>query len=140
MTDWGCSIQAQAVIPFCQSLNADKTCQICVQGYYKQTPLSCAAVSILCYTYDQNTGFCTSCRGGYFLQDGSCVYPAMGFDSQCISYDTSAYCNQCKPGFYIYNYICTRVDVNCVNFDYQAKSCNKCGNGMTPFGADCKAK
>ena len=56
-------------------------------GYYKETPQSCSPVSILCKTYDQNTGYCLSCIYGYFLQVGQCVYPSMGFDSNCISYD-----------------------------------------------------
>lgn len=123
LMEWGCSIEAQAVISYCQSLNQDQTCSSCMTGYYRASAKSCMPVSILCFTYDQNTGACTSCRGGYFLQGGTCIYPSMGIDPQCISYDTSAYCSKCKPGYYLLNYICTRVDPNCSNFDYSSSSC-----------------
>lgn len=101
-----------------------------MQGYFRSSPKVCSPASILCFTYDQNTGACLSCRGGYFLQAGACVYPSMGIDQNCISYDASAYCSQCKPGYFLNNYLCKQVDPNCVKFDYQANSCKECGNLM----------
>mgnify|MGYP002375392763 FL=1 len=131
-------MQAQNVIAFCSTLAPDGVnCKQCMQGYYNAAPNICGAVSILCNTYDQNTGACLSCRAGYFLQSGSCVYPAMGFDSNCLSYDASAYCGTCKPGYYLLNYICTKIDPNCVNFDSVGMQCLACGNGKTTKGSGC---
>lgn len=108
-----------------------------MQGYYTQSPQLCSPVSILCGNYDQNTGSCLSCISGYFLQGGSCVFPSMGFDANCIIYDASAYCNACKPGYYLYNYICTLIDPSCYNFDAIQGICLACGNGKQPTGAKC---
>jgi hypothetical protein len=66
----GMCVIVQAVnIPFCQTI-VNGYCQKCIQGYYVQTALQCSPVSILCSTYDQNTGNCLSCIAGYFLQVG----------------------------------------------------------------------
>lgn len=93
-------------------------------------------VSILCATYDKRTGQCNSCINGYFYQDGECIYPAI-YDPRCTRYE-SAYCSQCTQGFYIHNYQCRAVHPQCLNFDYQAKVCRQCANGLLPYGADCQ--
>lgn len=109
-----------------------------MQGYYTQNSMLCSPVSILCPTYDENTGTCLSCISGYFLQSGACVFPSMGYDGNCISYDASAYCSQCKPGYFLQNYICTRLDLSCSNFDYATNTCLACGNGKQPNGIYCQ--
>lgn len=78
------------------------------------------------------------CIPGYFLQIGQCVYPASGFDQNCITYDVSAFCSSCKPGYYLLNYICTRIDPFCVNFDYVSQICTECGGGKKVEGSGCK--
>lgn len=52
-----------------------------------------------------------SCIQGHVLQDGICIYPAM-YDANCGRYE-SAYCNKCKDGYYLQNYICYPIDANC---------------------------
>jgi len=134
--DGNCVIVQQVNIPYCQAI-VNGYCQRCIHGYYVQSPLQCSPVSILCVTYDQNTGSCLSCITGYFLQVGQCIYPAMGFDQNCMNYDVSAYCSQCRPGFYLLNYVCARIDPFCVNFDTATSTCSRCGGGRTPNGAAC---
>jgi hypothetical protein len=124
-------------IPFCQLISGI-ACQRCIQGYYTQTPQLCSPVSILCSTYDQNTGNCLSCISGYFLQVGQCIFPSMGFDQNCMNYDVSAYCTSCKPGYYLLNYVCSKIDPFCVSFNYSSLSCSSCGGGKTASGAGCQ--
>ena len=132
-----CIILQVVTFPFCQTVS-NGICQRCIQGYYTETPYQCSPVSILCRDYDQNTGNCLSCIQGYFLQIGQCVYPASGFDQNCITYDVSAFCSSCKPGYYLLNYICTLIDPYCVAFDQASQICNQCGGGKVPNGSKCK--
>lgn len=132
-----CVVVQEVSIAFCQTIS-NGFCQRCIQGYYTQTPLQCAPVSILCSTYDQNTGNCLSCISGYFLQAGQCIFPSMGFDANCMAYDVSAYCSSCRPGFYLLNYVCAKVDPFCVSFNAELQTCSSCGGGKTPNGARCQ--
>jgi len=61
----------------------------------------------------------------------------MGVDLNCLKYDTSAFCNSCKPGYALVNYICAQVDPNCVQFNAIQNVCEKCGSGLTIRGKNC---
>jgi hypothetical protein len=137
LTEAGCGVQAQALIAFCEALDSPSSCRKCMQGYYRQAPATCAPVSILCNGYDMTTGLCLGCMTGYFLQDGRCVYPAMGPDPRCLRYDASAYCSQCQLGYSLLNYLCAQVDPNCLTFNAQAGTCEQCARGLSPSGRNC---
>lgn len=129
-----CVIPSAVSIPYCTLLNAAGACIQCQSSYYVNGNV-CSPVSILCATYDQQTGLCTSCVNGYFYQGGVCIYPALGLDPACEHY-TNSYCDQCATGFYLSNYVCTQIDQNCIQFDYQNSVCTSC-HLSTPQGPNC---
>ena len=51
------------------------------------------------------------------------MFPAMGFDANCMGYDTSAFCKSCNPGYYLLNYLCAKIDPYCVDFDEEENEC-----------------
>lgn len=58
------------------------------------------------------------------------------YDANCARYE-SAYCNKCKDGYYLQNYICYPIDANCTQFDYRNMLCIVCANGMFASGNMC---
>ena len=130
-----CVTEVVIYIANCASVNPNGQCTACSDRYYL-TGNTCTAVSILCTTYNPSNGQCTGCIGGHFLQGaGECIYPAL-YDDNCIYYE-SAYCSQCKTGYFINNYMCQMVDRNCLSFDYKTKTCSQCTNGRYPQGFNC---
>ena len=97
----------------------------------------CTIINILCENFDSTKSLCLACRTGYFLQDNDCIYPALGYDENCIRYSGS-YCSNCKPKFYLKSFTCSAVDNNCLTFNYDLNICNTCIKGKKAIGPICK--
>lgn len=132
--DGTCGLQVIVTIPFCSISSAAGQCMECIEGYYVKDNV-CKPVSILCATYDKQTGLCKSCITGYFYQASECVFPAFGVDPACEHY-LNGFCDKCSVGFYLKSYICTEINRLCLEFDYQNTKCLNCHNA-TPQGAEC---
>lgn len=61
---------AETIETNCKSY-VNNECTECSKGYVLRGS-NCIQVSPLCRTFNENTGFCTSCYAGYALQDGVC--------------------------------------------------------------------
>lgn len=131
-----CVVAPVVQIANCNTVS-NGVCVECLPGYYTYNG-ACSAVSILCASYNPQTGQCTSCVDRHYLQGGVCIYPSI-WDDNCVRYDNS-YCSQCRPGYYltIPTYTCRSIDPNCINFNYQTITCDNCSNGRIPDGPNCK--
>lgn len=49
----------------------------------------CEAVDTLCQTFDSDNGLCTSCYGGYILNNGSCLINAPKMVNYCAVYSNA---------------------------------------------------
>jgi hypothetical protein len=110
-------------------------CRVCANRYYLCNG-ACSPVSILCNTYNMNNGNCLTCRAGYALQSGQCIYPALGVDPNCSWY-TYSYCTKCAVKFMLINFWCRAIDPRCIKFDYVNNLCQACNAGKTPVGQNC---
>lgn len=122
----------------CLQVGPSGNCVSCNPGYFINTSYpssSCQLVSQLCFVFNYQTLQCTQCQNGYFLQDGGCIYPSMGYDRYCERYSGS-YCERCSTGYYLSSYICTQMDPNCVSFNPISGTCLQCRSG-NPQGATC---
>lgn len=118
----------------CVSADNSGQCLTCVTNYYPKNGV-CTLVNSLCVDFNYNQRVCAACQDGYFLQDGDCIYPSMGFDANCVRYSGS-YCSTCKPNFFLKDYICSSVDSNCIDFDRNSGLCRACRSG-NPVGSGC---
>ena len=129
-----CVVAAQVQIANCINVTPAGFCSQCIEGYYLKDG-DCAVVSILCDDYNRQTGECVTCIANHVLQDRQCIYPAI-YDINCVHY-SSAYCDTCRIGFYLSNYMCVEVDPNCLDFNYDEKECESCRGGLIPEGPSC---
>lgn len=83
---------------------------------------ACIAVSILCLQFDFGAKRCLSCQLGTILQDGDCLMPSLGVDVNCLRY-TNSYCSSCASGYFIENFVCTKVDAACKKFNSTSNLC-----------------
>ena len=67
-------------------------CLRCAFRYFNFNGI-CKVVSDQCSSWNQNTGACTSCYGGYRLSDFSCVIDNQPYISSSSSLITSTYSN-----------------------------------------------
>ena len=91
----------------CAVANGNGDCVECMGNYYMGRGGACVLVPMLCLNFDKGRGVCLGCQAGYFLQDGECVYPAMGWDEGCVRY-AGSYCERCRDGYRMENYKCAR--------------------------------
>lgn len=122
----------------CAQVGISGNCAACNHGYFLNTSSSnpsCQLVSQLCLIFNYQKLECTECQTGYFLQDGGCIYPSMGYDKYCERYSGS-YCERCSDGYYLSNYMCTQMDPNCVSWNAASGICLQCRVG-SPQEAVC---
>jgi proprotein convertase subtilisin/kexin type 5 len=129
-----CIVAATVSIPYCNKV-AGNACVECIQGYFVKAG-KCELMSVLCASYDMNSGVCFSCVNGYVFQQGECIYPSMGIDPFCTFYENS-FCTQCRSNYALVSYVCTAVDPNCLEFDSLTNTCRKCSTGKIPQGPSC---
>jgi proprotein convertase subtilisin/kexin type 5 len=134
LSNFNCIVAAAVYIPYCSQV-VGNVCGQCINGYYVKDG-ACAMVSILCGTYDQATGACTSCIPSAFFQDNTCITPALGPDSYC-SYYVNGYCTQCKGGYALLNYMCNPIDPLCTQYNPATNVCITCSQNKTPMGPSC---
>ena len=92
----------------CAVSNSNSDCIQCLPNFYlSRVNGTCTTISMLCLNFDHNSQVCTQCQSGYFLQDGDCIYPSLGYDAYCVPYSGS-YCDRCRDGWKIVNYMCSR--------------------------------
>jgi hypothetical protein len=109
-------------------------CSECAKGYFLKRGL-CYQLDETCFFYDAN-GTCLECVATYYLINGSCVYPSLGFDPLCTTY-VNSFCTSCRKGSFLANYRCMAIDSNCMSFDPAKFRCLKCANAMKPHGIGC---
>lgn len=136
----------------CLRVDDRGVCVECAIGYYISSQSSssslgsfsggsgstvsgCQIVSQLCLVFNYTQSICAQCQPGYFLQDGYCIYPSLGYDPYCKRYSGS-YCSSCVSGYYLSNFICMRVSTNCIEFNDATSLCVRCATGK-PSGPTC---
>ena len=103
-----CLLIPKSQDPNCVQANQNGQCIQCLNNFYlSRANNTCTPISTLCLNFDYNQQICAQCQQGYFLQDGDCIYPSLGYDPYCIHYSGS-YCDQCSQGYSIQNYMCAR--------------------------------
>ncbi len=88
----------------------------------------CKAVSDLCSTWDETTADCTSCYGGYKLNNGYCIVDnGQGNTTQDCPPRTVKIDGQCKA-----------VSDLCKTWSLTTAECLSCYDGYTLTGGVCK--
>lgn len=91
-------------------------------------------MSSQCYTWDETSGVCKSCYGGYVLDTfGACVINPTPFvpsaDSLCKTWSNNV-CNTCANWAYFdSNGVCRAVSTYCNTFDAKTGKCLACFAG-----------
>jgi len=129
-------VNGSCIVPIdkCIQYSNNSCIQCTSQAYYLKNGL-CYNKDVTCGEYDTQ-GNCKTCVTTYFLVNGACIFPALGFDPLCNNY-LNGYCTVCKSGSYLSNYACQQIDQNCVSFDYQKSICLQCSPGYSPQGGSC---
>jgi hypothetical protein len=117
----------------CRSYSKDgTTCVLCSDRFYMDSTGLCQPVSSSCQTYNQTSGACLSCYGGYFLAEVICVFgsspSSVHIDPFCLK-TVNQTCTQCSKGFYLLNNTCTIINPLCKSFDYSKLICTGCYSG-----------
>lgn len=111
-----------------------KRCIQCATRYFLNSSSLCQSVSDQCQTFDNRTGYCTSCYQGYLLQNGQCLLQAEG----CVNYNTqTGQCQGCSNEYCLnQNFTCARKPANCQTCAFQG-GCSQCNPGYNLAGGVC---
>ena len=112
-------------------------CIKCSDRAYFGDKGKCKLVDKDCRTYEEIDGKCTSCYGGYKLENGKCKKDEE--ESSCLERDGEGVCTKC-----IYKHFlnseneCEQVDDYCADFDYDEKECKGCYAGYSLLYGKCE--
>ena len=87
-------------------------------------------VSDLCKAFSDFSGHCTSCYGGYALDEptGQCL-PSSSATCRKTDPQTNL-CTECTQGNYLdAQSVCQPIDQNCETFNHPARVCDACYKG-----------
>lgn len=114
----------------CEIYDNKDVCEYCYSGYYLNKEKNCEEITVQnCLRVDENNNTkCTSCEGGYYLDEGQCVLPSTLIKG-CIKYDKAGKCTACG-----YNYEVPKNDGTCTfkaceNNKIKMENCYACKKG-----------
>lgn len=108
--------------------------RLCGKNHYKLNG-TCKLCSQQCYSRDscQDNIGCTSCKSGYFLQNGECLK----CNSTCLSCLNNLNCSSCKSAFFLENGTCQDCSKDC-NYCSSNLNCTSCKNGYFVLNGTCQ--
>lgn len=111
-------------------------CLYCANGYWLSNN-ACAKLTRNCQTYDQSTGYCSTCPVNNRLVNGDCVM-ALSSDANCVTVGSNGLCTECTTNFYVGNNgVCTLVSSLCADFNYSQRVCSVCIDGYVLQDGEC---
>ena len=118
----------------CQSFDASGDCKACVYRSVPNGKGKCLEVNPQCNTFNNKTGACKSCYGGYALKNGNCVVskqPAEvsgSSDGNCRKSDKGK-CVECSFRYFLNSKgACEQISDLCNGFDSKGQ-CTNCYKG-----------
>ena len=103
-------------------------CVQCAQGSFWRNG-NCVSVSPLCRTYDNSTGYCTSCYNGYVLNQITCsIAPPSSGAANCKNF-TNGICVQCSQGYLMLGGVCQQINPLCQTVNNNNGLCTSCYKG-----------
>ena len=121
----------------CQVFDSAGACKACVWRSVFNAQKKYVEVNPQCNTFNNATGACTSCYGGYILNGGNCLVDkseagsgsALSGDANCRKADKGGKCQECSFR-YILNAkgVCEQISDFCNTFD-STGTCTSCYKG-----------
>ena len=72
----------KATDPNCASFNGE-VCSGCSKGFIFNQNRVCVVINPLCRTFDELTGACKTCYGGYAISGATCIIDINSLESNC---------------------------------------------------------
>jgi len=113
------------------------SCILCSSGYFLNVSAICQQVNPLCKTYDNTTGFCTSCYTGYSVQGTTCAILAAVSIPYCSLVGASGLCLECINGYFVNGTNCSPVSILCASYNAQTGLCTSCIPGYFYQSGTC---
>lgn len=105
---------------------------------------SCESVDPLCRTYDNTTGYCTSCYEGYAINGRTCQLIGGQTLNPCLEQNSKGLCLQCVLSYSISNGSCVynQSNANSYNIPFctaaiNATYCSLCADGFYSQSGIC---
>lgn len=132
-------VAAVAMVPNCRTMGP-VGCQVCSSGYWMSNG-QCQQVSTLCASFNQNSGYCTSCYEGYTLNNatGTCSQ-IVRTDPNCQTYSSDGSCTKCYNSFILNpSRKCILMNPLCMTAD-DSGNCTSCYRGYTLINGNCTVR
>lgn len=127
---------ATQIDPFCKVLNGS-LCIQCADRYYMNNQGTCTLISVFCLNYNNVTGACLTCFGGYQLSGTQCIQANSTTDPNCAQWQNNI-CSQCSLGSYFdVNHVCQIVNPLCSSFNTSNGQCLSCYQSYNLISGTC---
>lgn len=120
----------------CKLFQQESYCLECYAGFVNIKG-SCESVDPLCRTYDNTTGYCTSCYEGYAINGRTCQLIGGQTLNPCLEQNTKGLCLQCVLSYSLSNGSCVYNQSNANSFNIpfctaaiNATYCSLCADGF----------
>ena len=114
-----------------------QVCDECSQGFYYDN-VKCQQADPLCKTFNNRTGFCTSCYPGYQPSDGKCIVGKPVNIPYCDSVNAAGFCVECMENYYVKGNQCQPVSILCGgNYNKVTGTCTSCVSGYFLQDGEC---
>ena len=134
MADSSCLKQSLAV--GCISATQEGVCSMCLAQYVLSLKGECVTRDLNCVLYEGAT--CTKCKMLYYLSKGKCIKETpKDKDPNCRINDLYNYCQQCNPGYYVFEGNCNLVDQLCRTYKQTNGDCLSCYDGYRLNNGRC---
>jgi hypothetical protein len=113
MSDSSCLKETLAL--GCTAATSTGVCSACLPQYVLAVEGNCVTRDPSCQTYDG--ALCTNCRPLFYISKGRCIKETpKDKDPNCIINSLYNYCQQCTPGYFVFEGNCKLVDQLCKTY------------------------